>query len=112
MSTFTPGVPPPTSPPPPPTGAPPQGSSGRATASLVLGILGIITCCNVLSPVAWVLGNSELRAIARGASSPQGEGVARAGMILGIIGSVMLAFAVVWLMFLGGLATMAALFDH
>ncbi|OGF14602.1 MAG: hypothetical protein A2W00_04405 [Candidatus Eisenbacteria bacterium RBG_16_71_46] len=78
---------------------------------MVLGILGII-CCNLLAPVAWVLGHSELQTIASGASSPQGEGTARAGMILGIIGSVLLALGLAWLMFWGGLATMAALFDH
>ena len=63
--------------------SPPAASaSGRATTTLVLGILSIL-CCQFLGPVAWYLGNQELKAIASGASPASGEGVTKAGKILG-----------------------------
>jgi hypothetical protein len=81
-------------------------SSGNATTALVLGILGLLgnvgSCCCCLSlilglcsPVAWYLGRKELNAIAAGRAPAGGEGAARAGMICGIIGTVLLALYVV-----------------
>jgi len=62
-------------------------ASGRAVASLVLGILSIVML-PLLGPVAWYLGHLELEDI-RGFRAPRsGEGLARAGWILGIIGSL------------------------
>ena len=81
-------------------------SSGNATAALVLGILGLVgslgSCCCCLSlilglcsPAAWYLGRKELKAIVEGRSPASGEGTARAGMICGIIGTIVLALYVV-----------------
>lgn len=62
-------------------------ASGRAVASLVLGILSIVVL-PLLGPVAWYLGHVELEDI-RGFRAPRaGEGLARAGWVLGIIGSL------------------------
>lgn len=92
-------TPPPT--PPPPT-APPTSSSQAVTA-LVLGILGIV-CCGLLAPIAWYLGNQELRAIREGRSAVAGEGLAKAAQILGIIGTILLVLTVLWIFFAGGMA--------
>lgn len=70
---------------------------GAATASMILGIVGLamaVFCCGMgifgvaSSVVAWVLGRSELLKIQSGEASPAGEGQARAGMVLGIVGTV------------------------
>ncbi len=55
---------------------------------LVLGIVGFFV--NVLSPVAWYMGNRELEAIGAGRRSPEGESNARIGRILGIVGTWLL----------------------
>lgn len=74
----------------------------QATTTLVLGILGIV-CCGVLAPIAWYLGKQELDAIRRGELPPAGEGSAKAGMILGIIGTILLGLGILWLLLLGGI---------
>jgi hypothetical protein len=74
--------------------------------ALVLGIIGLVgsvgACCCCLSwllglcaPAGWYLGSQELRAIRAGLSPSSGEGSARAGMICGIIGTVLLALYLV-----------------
>lgn len=78
-------------------------TSNKPTISLILGILGIV-CCGLLAPVAWVMGSSELKAIKAGTSPAAGEGLAKAGMILGIIGTVLLVLTFLWIFFAGGLA--------
>lgn len=91
-----------TPPPPPPT------SSNRPIVSLVLGIIGLV-CCPIAAPIAWVVGKQELAAIASGGSPASGEGLARAGMIIGIIGTVFLAFGLLWILFFGGIGFLQAL---
>jgi hypothetical protein len=89
-------------------------SSNKATASLILGIVGVIAalgqcCCCLALPVAgicsvlaWVLGQSELSAIRRGECAETGRGLAQAGMILGIVGTVLvvlylIVFFIYWI---------------
>ena len=84
---------------------PAQKTSNKGTISLVLGIVAIV-CCGLLGPVAWILGKQELNAIAAGQSPASGEGVAKAGMILGIIATVLLAFGLLWVLFFGGMAVL------
>ena len=94
---------------PPPPGPPPaQASSNQPMIALILGIVGIV-CCQLTAPVAWYLGKQELAAIAAGRSPASGEGTARAGMILGIIGSVFLIFGLLWVLFFGGLGFIQAM---
>lgn len=86
MSYSEPPPPPPQygAPVPPPGGAP-AGTSGMAIASLVLGIVGILSCgCLVFSILAIVFGRIANRDIVAGTKS--GAGLAKAGFILGIIG--------------------------
>lgn len=91
--------------PPPPA---PQANSSRATTALVLGILGFV-CCQLCAPFAWYIGNQELKAIRAGASSMAGEGSAKAGMILGIIGSALLVFGLIWIFVFGGMAIVSGM---
>ena len=71
-----------------------QGASTKAIVALVLGILGL-AFCPPTAIVAWIIGKQELNAIARGESSAQGRGLALAGFILGIIGTVLVAGVII-----------------
>jgi hypothetical protein len=79
-----------------------QSASTQAIAALILGILGII-CCGIAAPIAWYIGDQELKAILAGTSPVAGEVLAKTGKILGIIGTVLLVIQVIWL-FMGGMA--------
>ena len=70
--------------------------TSQATTILVLGILGLVIC-GILAPIAWVMGNNEIEAIDSGRRPPQQRGTANAGRILGIIGTVLLAIGVLFL---------------
>jgi len=83
-------------------------TSSRATTSLVLGILGFV-CCQICAPIAWYLGSQELQAIQAGQSSSAGQGVALAGKVLGIIGTILFVLAIAWVVFFGGMAVLSAL---
>jgi mannose/fructose/N-acetylgalactosamine-specific phosphotransferase system component IIC len=93
----------PHNPPPAPPVSAPAGSD--AVTALVLGILGV-ACCWFVAPVAWYLGQNELRAIHEGRASAAGEGWAMAGKILGMIGTALLVLVLIigllWTLFLGG----------
>ena len=92
--------------------SPESSGSGRAVASLILGILGVIPCgCGICAPIAWGLGAAELKHIRAGRSPLKNDGIARAGMILGIIGTVIFAFGLCWLFLLGGLAMLRAMIE-
>ena len=82
-----------------------EPDNGKATASLVLGIaglalwltlgLGLLFFVNLpLSILAWVLGVQARRRVERGETS-RGAGSAKAGVILGIVGVVLGAVALV-----------------
>lgn len=85
-----------------------QSSSSQAITAFVLSIIGIV-CCQLLSPIAWYLGNQEQKAIREGRSSAAGEGLAKVASILGIIGTVVLGLGLIWIFFLGGMAVLGGL---
>lgn len=106
-----PPTPPP--PPPPPSSPPPIGpaagaSNSRAVMALVFGILGVI-CCGLFAPIAWYLGNEELAGIDAGRLPESNRGMAQIAKILGIIGTVLLGLALIWIFFVGGLGFLSAL---
>lgn len=72
--------------------APPN--DGQATLALVLGIISCV-CCPILGPVALFIGNSSRQRVASSGGTLGGGGLATAGMILGIIGTVFLVFGVI-----------------
>jgi mannose/fructose/N-acetylgalactosamine-specific phosphotransferase system component IIC len=97
----------------PPPAPPASASASReAVTALVLGILGIV-CCGFVAPVAWYLGQNELRAIREGRGSAAGEGMAMAGKILGMIGTGLLILGLIvgllWTLFFGGMAALQGL---
>lgn len=53
---------------------------------LVLGILGIVICV-ICGIIAWVMGNSDLKAMDNGTMDPTGRGITNAGRICGIVGT-------------------------
>jgi hypothetical protein len=80
----------------------------RGTLILVLGILAFVIC-GLFGIPAWIMGSADLKAMAEGRMDPEGEGMTKAGYILGIVSSVLVILGVV----LGGLwviliATMVA----
>jgi hypothetical protein len=66
----------------------------RGTTILVLGVLSLVLC-NLLGPVAWVMGNEELRRLNAGQVDPMSRNSAVAGRILGIVSSVLMMVALI-----------------
>jgi phage FluMu protein Com len=61
----------------------------RGGLILVLGILGLVVNCPIFSFMAWAMGAADLREIQAGRMDPTGEGLTRAGHILGMILSIL-----------------------
>lgn len=95
-------------PPPPPSYQQPYGTpsyggydphqaayaalEGRSTTVLVLGILGLVLC-QILAPIAWVMGN-KVREEAAAMGRPE-PGNNKAGRICGIIGTCLIGLVIV-----------------
>jgi Domain of unknown function (DUF4190) len=90
-------------------GITPESPSSQAITALILALLGFSTCCHLLSPIAWYLGLQEQKAIREGRSPKQGEVLAKVATVLGIVGTLLLAFFLLWVFFLGGLAVLSAM---
>lgn len=67
----------------------------KATSILVLGILSV-TVLQILGPVAWAMGRSTLREIDRAGVPVPNRTNVQAGMVLGIIGTVMCVIGILW----------------
>ena len=63
--------------------------SGRGTLILVLGILGITLLGLFAGIPAWVMGKTDLKKIEAGIISQSEKSTTKAGMILGIISTVL-----------------------
>jgi len=66
----------------------------QATLAFVLGLLSVIGL-TILGPFGWYYGNKIVNEIDRDPRAYSNRGLAMAGKVLGIIGTVMLAFIVV-----------------
>ena len=91
-----------------PPAIPVATQSSKATTSLVIGVLGII-CCGLLAPIAWYMANEELKNIDAGRVAESNRGMAQVAKILGIIGTILLALGLLWVILFGGMATLGAL---
>ena len=79
------------------TVANPSGAQSKATMILVFGILGIV-CCGLLAPVAWYMGQNDVRMIEAGQLPASTLWTAKAGMICGMVGTGILALYVLVVM--------------
>lgn len=90
MSDYPPSEPPPPPPSPYTSGQPaPRTSSGSAVTALVLGILGIVMCGPFTAIPAIIVGRNATREIDASQGRLDGRGMAQAGFVLGIIGTVL-----------------------
>ena len=64
---------------------------------LILGILSIVLC-QILGPVAWIMGNNGMTLLNSGQGDEAQRGNVNAGRICGIVGTVILVLA-----FIGGI---------
>jgi hypothetical protein len=94
----------------PPYGAPPSAAhpapgwqphpgypeSSQGVLALVLGIVSVVSL-PFLGPVAWWIGLSDKRAVDAGRRDPSGRGPAVAGYVLGIVGTAVLGFVLLFL---------------
>ncbi len=73
--------------PPPPTVAPPPGIPMRPHRGVLILVFSILSwfLCVIFGVVAWVLANSDLRAMEEGRMDPTGEGITKAGKIVSMI---------------------------
>jgi hypothetical protein len=80
----------------------------RGTLILVLGILSLVAI-QILGPVAWLLGNADLKEMRAGRMDPSGESQTNIGRILGMIATLLMVVSLVvvciafaFVMFAGG----------
>ena len=69
----------------------------RGPVILTLGILGLAGGCFILGIIAWVMGRKDLPEIDAGRMDPAGRSMAHAGMILGMIGTILCLLALIGL---------------
>jgi len=72
---------------------------------LIFGILGII-CCIIFGILAWVMGSADLKEMEAGRMDPSGEGMTKAGKILGMVSCALAVLGLlIWIaMFALGMA--------
>jgi len=78
----------------------------RGTTILVLGILSIVVC-SVMGPIAWVMGNEDLRQIDSGSAPPDERGTVQAGRILGMIATILMIVSIFFVIFIVAAASSA-----
>ncbi len=84
MSSYPPPPPPGYGSPPGPFYGPTRSTNGKAIAALVCGIAGFVVC-PLIAVVAVILGPQAKREIAAEPDRYEGEGLAKAGQIIGWI---------------------------
>ena len=92
---------PPVPPQVPPYGypAPPRPNSSKAVTALVLGILGLVMCGPFTAIPAIIVGRNATREIDESQGQLNGRGMAQAGFVLGIVGTVVGALALLFVIF-------------
>ena len=88
----------------------------RGSMILTLGIFALV-CNMMLVPgiLAWIMGRADLKEIDAGRMDPEGRGMTQAGMVLGIIGTLLplvflaiyIVIAIVFMLFVGAAAAAA-----
>lgn len=71
---------------------PANASPHRGGLILTLGILALMCNCMALPGIlAWIMGRGDLKLMDAGLMDPEGRGLTQAGMIMGIIGTCLVA---------------------
>lgn len=83
---------------PPPPGYYPPRDHPQAITILVLGILGLVLC-QLLGPVAWVMGRNALREIDASGGTIGGRGTVMAGYVCGIVATALIAIGLLVVVF-------------
>ena len=87
--------------PPPSPHSPAAGDRTNAGTALAVSILGLVLC-GVLAPVGMVMGRNELQRLDDGRGDPGARGMAQAAWIIGLIGTIILALGVLFLLLVIG----------
>ncbi len=93
----------------PPMYQPTPPSSGKATTSLVLGIVSLFACGLLLGIPAMIVSRQAKREIRESGGRLGGEGLATAGFVTGLIGTV---WSVLLMILIAGLFAFGAAFFH
>jgi hypothetical protein len=89
---------------PPPSGYPPfqvtPPNDGLGMAAMIVGIVSLVLSCGygiglLGAPAALIMGRISMKRIHRSGGQLSGGGMALAGFILGIIGTVLLVLAII-----------------
>ncbi|MFL6061126.1 MAG: DUF4190 domain-containing protein [Marmoricola sp.] len=88
---------------------PPAPTPGKATAALVMGIVGMLCCPLVFSVPAWIVGHGAVKEIDASNGALGGRSTANAGYITGIIGTVL---GVVYIVAFALLASLGSIDCH
>jgi hypothetical protein len=86
----------------------PRETPGNAVTALVLGILGLVMCGPFAAVPAIIVGRNATREIDASQGRLDGRGMAQAGFVLGIVGTVVSALALLFVIVvfvLGALVT-------
>ena len=104
------GTPPPTDGPygqQPPYGGQPAPTHGSATTALVLGILSLVVCGPLGIP-AFIIGRRAEREVKMSQGQLSGEGLAKAGWIMGLIAMILMVVAILLIILLVAIGAMSS----
>ena len=63
---------------------------------LAMGLIALLTGLGfIFGPIAWIMGNSDLRDIRDGRMDPEGEGLVQTGRILGMVATILSIVSVI-----------------
>lgn len=82
-------------------------TSGKAIGALILGILSLTSCGPIAGIIAIILGNSATDEINRSGGRLAGEGLAKAGVIMGWVSIALLVVVILFACVIFGLAGLA-----
>ncbi|MFB3892373.1 MAG: hypothetical protein ACE15C_10170 [Phycisphaerae bacterium] len=85
---------------------PPGVQPHRGTMILVFGLVGFF-CCIIFAILAWVMGNGDLKKMAAGQMDRSGEGLTKAGKIIGMVACILAIVGLVFwiIMLIAGVGT-------
>ncbi len=87
----------------------------RGGTIMVLGILSFFVAGLILGPIAWVMGNADLKEIRAGRMDPEGESQTNTGRVCGMISTILhlvglvgcCVLGIVWVIFVSAAASNA-----